>query len=137
MMMGAGAILNARPPGLSIGSGLCYKKPMENRKRKDTRAAASVEISYEHRGHCLNDRIADLSSGGFYIDTIHPLPENSVISFRFALPGDESETPVSGEGEVAWIQRMQGMGIRITRMSDEDRKRLEAYLARSERPVSR
>lgn len=108
---------------------------MQDKKRKGSRLATVAEISYEHKGLPFNDRIADLSSGGFYIDTIHPLPENSVISFRFVLPGDELETLVSGEGEVAWTQKMQGMGIRITRMSDEDRKRLENFLSRSRDPV--
>ncbi|MBM3298092.1 MAG: hypothetical protein FJY83_10910 [Candidatus Aminicenantes bacterium] len=104
---------------------------MDAWERKDARLPTAAEVSYEHRGLLFNDRIADLSSSGFYIDTLHPLPQRSIISFRFVLPGDASETPISGEGEVAWIQSMQGMGIRITRISEEDRRRLESFLAGS------
>lgn len=103
---------------------------MDEAKRLDSRTPVSAEITYEHKGLSFNSRMADLSTGGFYIDTIHPLPESSVVRFRFALPGDDSEIPVSGEGVVAWGRRMQGMGIRITGMSEEDRKRLEDFLSR-------
>ena len=75
-------------------------------------------------------RINDLSHGGMYIDTINPLPEGSSISFRFSLPGDESGSPISGEGRVVWMAHMQGMGISFTRMSDDDRERLKTYLSR-------
>jgi len=65
-----------------------------------------------------------------YIDTINPLPEGSSISFQFSLPGDESESPISGEGRVVWMAHMQGMGISFTRLSDDDLDRLMAYLSR-------
>ncbi|MBN2198739.1 MAG: PilZ domain-containing protein [Candidatus Aminicenantes bacterium] len=103
---------------------------MEDITRKGARVAVVAEISYEHKGVTFNDRITDLSAVGFYIDTLHPLPENSRISFTLVLPGDGDGTPVSGEGEVAWIQKMQGMGVRITRMPDEDRTHLENFLSR-------
>jgi hypothetical protein len=50
--------------------------------------------------------------------------------FRFSLPGDEPESPVTGEGQVVWMTHMQGMGVRFTRLSDDDQARLEAYLSR-------
>jgi len=115
---------------LPRGRLVLYKNFMDDKKRKSFRLEVVAEIGYEHKGVQFNDRIADLSSGGFYIDTLHPLPEKSVISFQLALPGEESRTPVSGEGEIAWIQKMQGMGVRITRMSDENRTRLEDFLSR-------
>lgn len=104
---------------------------MEDIKRKEIRLAAVIDINYIHKGYQMTGRVEDLSSGGFFIDTIHPLSENSSISFQFILPGDTSETPLSGEGEVAWTQKMQGMGIRITKMSEDDCKRLEDFISRS------
>ena len=103
---------------------------MEDIKRKENRLTAIIDINYEHKGYQLTGRVEDLSSGGFFIDTIHPLSDNSTITFQFVLPGDSSGAPISGEGEVAWTQKMQGMGIRITKMSDDDRKRLEDFLIR-------
>jgi uncharacterized protein (TIGR02266 family) len=103
---------------------------MEDIKRKEIRLTAVIDINYLHKGYQMTGRVEDLSSGGFFIDTIHPLSEHSAITFEFILPGDKSETPISGEGEVAWTLKMQGMGIRITKMSDDDRKRLEDFVTR-------
>lgn len=104
---------------------------MDGEKRQGPRAPAIAEVSFEHKGMRFQGRINDLSHGGLYIDTINPLPEGSVISFRFSLPGDASESPISGEGRVVWMVHMQGMGIHFTRLSDDDRGRMKAFLSRS------
>jgi hypothetical protein len=99
-------------------------------KRDNLRHFAITEVSYEHRGLQFQGRISDLSQGGFFIDSINPLPEGSLISFRFSLPGDKSEIPITGEGRVAWKHPMQGMGISFTRLSDVDLDRLKVFLSR-------
>jgi uncharacterized protein (TIGR02266 family) len=104
---------------------------MDGEKRQDPRSIAVTEVGFDHKGMHYHGRINDLSHGGLYIDTINPLPEGSVISFQFSLPGDESGSPISGEGRVVWMAHMQGMGIEFTRLSDDDRDRLRAYLSRS------
>ncbi len=103
---------------------------MDGDKRQGARSFAVAEVSFDHKGMNFHGRINDLSHGGMYIDTINPLPEGSSISFRFSLPGDESSSPIAGEGRVAWMAHMQGMGITFTRLSDDDRDRLTAYLSR-------
>jgi uncharacterized protein (TIGR02266 family) len=104
---------------------------MDGEKRQGARSFAVAEVSFDHKGMHFLGRINDLSSGGMYIDTINPLPEGSSVSFQFGLPGDGSERPLSGEGVVVWMVHMQGMGIGFTRLSDEDRDRLKAYLSRT------
>lgn len=103
---------------------------MDGEKRQGSRSFAFAEVGYDHKGMHFLGRINDLSPGGMYIDTINPLPEGSAISFRFSLPGDESESPISGEGQVVWMVHMQGMGVSFTRISDDDRDRLKSYLSR-------
>jgi uncharacterized protein (TIGR02266 family) len=103
---------------------------MDGEKRQGARSLAVAEVSFGHKGMRFHGRINDLSHGGMYIDTINPLPEGSSISFQFDLPGDESSGPISGEGRVVWMSHMQGMGIGFTRLSDEDRDRLKAFLSR-------
>ena len=103
---------------------------MNGEKRKGSRSFAVAEVSFDHKGLHFHGRINDLSHGGMYIDTINPLPEGSSISFQFSLPGDESESPISGEGRVVWMAHLQGMGISFTRLSDDDLDRLMAYLSR-------
>jgi PilZ domain len=103
---------------------------MDGEKRQGPRSFAIAEVSFDHKGMHFHGRINDLSSGGMYIDTINPLPEGSSISFQFSLPGDDSGSPISGEGRIVWMVHMQGMGINFTRLSDDDRDRLRAYLSR-------
>jgi uncharacterized protein (TIGR02266 family) len=103
---------------------------MDGEKRQGARSFAVADVTFGQKGLHFHGRISDLSQGGMYIDTINPLPEGSSISFRFSLPGDESESPIAGEGRVVWMAHMQGMGISITRLSDDDRDRLKAYLSR-------
>ena len=97
-------------------------------KRNGVRQAAVTELSYDHNGHQFQGRISDLSEGGFFIDSLNPLREGSLISFRFSLPGDKSRIPITGEGQVAWVLPLQGMGIRITRLSAMDQSRLKSYI---------
>jgi len=89
-----------------------------------------IDVIYEQEGLQFEGRISDLSEGGFFIDTINPVPEGSIITFRFNLPGGGNEGLLAGEGRVAWQHPLQGMGIRFTRLSDEDRVRLESFLSR-------
>jgi hypothetical protein len=103
---------------------------MDGEKRQGARSFAVADVTFGQRGLHFQGRINDLAHGGMYIDTINPLPEGSAIAFQFSLPGDKSESPISGEGRVVWMVHMQGMGISFTRLSDDDRDRLKAYLSR-------
>ena len=103
---------------------------MGDEKRQGSRSFAIADVTFDHQGMHFHGRINDMAQGGLYIDTINPLPEGSSITFQFRLPGDESGSPISGEGRVVWTAHMQGMGICFTRLSDEDQNRLKAYLTR-------
>jgi uncharacterized protein (TIGR02266 family) len=103
---------------------------MNDEKRQGPRSFAVADVSFDHKEMHFQGRINDLSHGGMYIDTINPLPDGSSISFQFSLPGDESERPIAGDGRVVWMSHMQGMGVRFTRLSDDDQARLKAYLSR-------
>lgn len=102
---------------------------MGDEKRQGSRSFAIADVTYEHQGMRFRGRINDISPGGLYIDTINPLPEGSIVGFQFGLPGNESGSPISGEGRVVWKVHMQGMGISFTRLSDADMERLNAYLS--------
>ncbi len=103
---------------------------MTGEKRVKPREMSLTEVSYDHDGLHFEGRISDLSEGGFYIDTINPVSEGSLITFRFSLPGEGPDIAVVGEGRVAWQRPLQGMGISFTWLSDEDRNRVKAFLSR-------
>jgi hypothetical protein len=48
---------------------------MGDDKRDNRRHFAITEVSYKHLGVQFQGRISDLSQGGFFIDSINPLPE--------------------------------------------------------------
>ncbi len=102
---------------------------MIDRRRKAPRSRRSLDISYEHEGLRSEGRISDLSVGGFFIDTLNPLPTGSIITFRFNVTGKGGKTAVLGEGVVAWQTLFQGMGIRFTWISEEDRTKIAEYLS--------
>ena len=101
---------------------------MSGEKRGHKRNFNITDVTYEHQGVQFQGRISDLSQGGFFIDTHSPLAEGSIIAFTLYLPGDVSETPVTGEGKVAWQRPMEGMGIRYTKLSVADLDRLKFLL---------
>ena len=103
---------------------------MADEKRREKRNSSLTVVVFEHAGMCFEGRISDLSEGGFYIDTINPLPEGTILFFRFSLPGSDSERAIVGEARVAWNRPFQGMGVCFTRLSDGDRDQLKQYLNR-------
>jgi len=102
---------------------------MSDEKRQGSRSFGVADVTFDHNGMVFQGRISDISLGGLYIDTINPLPEGSTIGLQFRLPNDESGSLVLGEGRVVWNTQMLGMGISFTRLSDEDKDRIKAYLS--------
>jgi hypothetical protein len=102
---------------------------MDFEKRNSPRYPTITEMSFEHLGHNAQGRLTDISLGGFFVDTMNPLPAGAVIGFRFDLSGNGSEIPIRGEGRVVWQRPMQGMGVRFTWVSVVDQNRLMSFLS--------
>jgi hypothetical protein len=103
---------------------------MDKEKRSSHRRPSFAEVTYVHLGVQCQGRLSDISTAGLFIDTINPLPEGSLLAFRFVLPGDNPEVPITGEGTVAWLRPMEGMGIRFRRLAPVDEARISAFLSR-------
>ena len=71
----------------------------------------------------------DVSEGGFCADMLQPLKPGTSVQGSIAV--GEEELPF--QGEVVWTQRTAGervrgrYGVRFTHVTDEFRRRLEAY----------
>jgi c-di-GMP-binding flagellar brake protein YcgR len=103
---------------------------LTNNRRGDRRRSTFAEVSYECQEIRGKGRLSDISAGGFFIQTHNPLPEGSVITFRFVLPRGNPDMPVTGQGTVIWQKTLQGMGIRFDQLNSVDEARIKAYLAR-------
>ena len=74
-------------------------------------------------------RTVDLSTGGAALRMNNPPPPASSIILELYLPGSGSSKVVRAEGVVIWVageagDEASGLGVRFTKLSDEDRERI-------------
>lgn len=99
---------------------------MENDRRSSPRMQWPLEIEFWCEGTHHTGRIEDLSEGGIYIYTGQHWPASNKIEFRFFLP-DGWETPIRGEGNVAWTEPM-GFGLRFEQLDHQHRDRISSFI---------
>jgi Tfp pilus assembly protein PilZ len=95
-------------------------------RRKYPRHPIIIEIHYQSDSPVLRARLADLSEGGMFVDTVNPLPVGTEVKFRFRLPSKAEDPPLVGIGRVAWLQPTVGMGIEFVRFGADGWARLRA-----------
>ncbi|MGO8693519.1 MAG: PilZ domain-containing protein [Rectinemataceae bacterium] len=77
----------------------------------------------------------NLSRGGLSCSSAEPIDPLTNVFLMLSVPGDNGERLVRCEGFVAHSQMAGGrclFGIRIQRVSDEDKPYLDAYIAKLE-----
>lgn len=86
----------------------------------------------------------DISRQGMFVRPVHALQLHSVLNFSSVL--DDGEPPIAGraevmrhigDGEARASGLAAGFGLRVLEMSDEDRARWVAFVARIERRAER
>lgn len=103
-------------------------------QRRHARIPLIAEIHYQSNSPVLTARTSDISASGVFIDTVNALDLGATVRFRLVLPAEISETPIVGEGVVAWTSPMMGMGLRFTKMNRADWERITAYIQRAAPP---
>ena len=98
---------------------------MTDEKRKHDRVPVVLEVSWEGSGNKSSARTTDISATGCYIDSLAQVGVNDILNLKFKPPDAED---ISVEAKVMYQQVGVGFGVRFTRMSDPDRRRLEAIL---------
>jgi uncharacterized protein (TIGR02266 family) len=102
--------------------------PSGQERRKFPRIPILVEIYYQSDSPVIRSRLADLSEGGLFVDTLNPLPLGAEVKFRFLLPGKGPQQPIVGLAKVAWNQPAVGMGIEFLKLGGDGLDRLRAFL---------
>ena len=102
---------------------------MERRKHK--RVNVNIEVQYSSEHSFASDWITNISKGGMFIRTDHPLPPGTKLKISFSLPN--RKLPIQVEGVVRWIAPREkgilpGMGVEITKISEEDKMFLEKFI---------
>ena len=98
---------------------------MTDEKRKHGRVPLVLEVSWEGSGNKSSARTTDISATGCFIDTLGQVGINDILDLRFKPPAGDF---ISVEGKVMYQQPGVGFGVRFTRMSDADRRRLDSIL---------
>jgi hypothetical protein len=99
---------------------------MTDEKRRADRVPLVLEVSWEGSGNKSSARTTDISATGCFIDTLGQAGVNDILNLRFKPPDGNY---ISVEGKVIYQQAGVGFGVRFTRMSDPDRRHLEAILS--------
>jgi uncharacterized protein (TIGR02266 family) len=109
---------------------------------REPRFNVSINVDFSTKDMFLASRVTNLSRGGLFIESRHPLPIQSEIDLTFTLP--EFQITISAKGRVVWNFDMKkgthrlitGSGIRFTEITPEHRMILEAYLEKLSRSVA-
>jgi uncharacterized protein (TIGR02266 family) len=97
----------------------------ERRSASRVPVAITIELRNAH-GFSLHAS-SNLSVGGAFFDLAIPHPVGETVAVSFSLPGDEK--PIICTGEVVNVPDSTrfGMGVRFTDLSEQDKRRLEAF----------
>ena len=102
-------------------------------QRKDPRADVDVEVHYRTAQEFLSAYSRNISGGGIFIKTPHPLPLNQTIRLRFTLPGITHR--FESAGIVVWSNPVSGgsflpsgMGIKFLDLDPESRRLIAEFV---------
>ena len=101
--------------------------PSPDERRKHDRSRLIVDVFYNGQDATGVASSHDISIGGLYMNTQANLPEGSVLLLRIPLPGGGE---VIVNGEVAYVNPENGVGVRFQGLTAEARTLLESELGR-------
>jgi uncharacterized protein (TIGR02266 family) len=114
---------------------LRFKKMIERvtdfTRRAEPRIPKTLSVSYKDKKSFLAAYTGNISGGGLFIKTDSRLPVGE--SFLLKLQLSEIPDPLKIECTVAWANKQEegeasGMGIKFSKMSNKDNKRLQSYI---------
>ncbi len=79
----------------------------------------SLEVEYRTAGAFLVAYTSNLSKGGLFIETAHPMPVGTDLALRFTIP---AAGPIEVRGAVAWVRpvaaegKPAGMGVEFEQL---------------------
>jgi uncharacterized protein (TIGR02266 family) len=99
-------------------------------RRADVRVALEVEVSLASESNFFVGLSGDMSRGGLFVVTWRKLPVGTAIFVAVDLPDGR----LLCDGEVRWVRGAAdavnpGLGIAFTSISEEDRRRIDAFCA--------
>lgn len=102
---------------------MSYNDSKNRRDHSRIKVSVPVEIRTDASASPIRGATADLSLTGCYIETIYPFPVGTHLDLQLSI-----ETVLLVAATVVTCDPQVGNGIRFSRMLDEDKKALEAFL---------
>lgn len=95
-------------------------------RRGGPRVVMGIAVSYRAGGTIAAALSLNLSRGGMAIRTSGPLPSETGVKLRFALPGSKRE--LETEAVVCWSDQRSGMGIRFISIRPVDQATIDEFV---------
>ena len=93
-------------------------------RRLHARIPISVRVRIEYTGREFTANSVNVSAGGMFLESEQKLPVGTRLRLKFSVP-IIAKYPFRAEGEVVWLEgTAQGLAIRFTDISDDDRSLL-------------
>jgi uncharacterized protein (TIGR02266 family) len=127
---GCSAVLT-KPIDFSVAYGLLNR--IIDQFRTTPRIPLKVRVAIEEGTPEKSLMSVDVSEGGIYLRTLHPLPEGTVVHLVFTLPRDEEHIRLSAEVVRAFslgdrLENEPGMGLRFLEVTEAVRAKLRNYV---------
>lgn len=97
-------------------------------RRRAVRVTRPIEVQYSQNCPFIEARAADLSETGLFLETQHPLENNSEVTVRFSIP-DGNDLPITVAAKVLWTDPLVGVGVEFHDLSADQRERIKYWVA--------
>ena len=99
-------------------------------RRRFERAPITAQVEYELTNASsgpgrVRRNIANISSGGMFINTEEPIRAGTRMVVRFELPNKHRVIAVS---RVCYARKGRGLGVEFLNLDDEDRDEIMSYI---------
>jgi PilZ domain len=99
-------------------------RPLERRRNPRYPFIADVQVLVPNSGIAVPGRTADLSSGGCYVDTINPLPPDTLVKVRLS----KWDRSFEAQAKVVYSAVGMGMGLMFVAVDLEQRQTMESWM---------
>jgi uncharacterized protein (TIGR02266 family) len=104
-------------------------------RRAHRRSVLQTEVHLESHSNFYTGFTQDISEGGLFVASDNLLPMGTMVELQFSIA--DGKPPIAARGEVRWT-RMHGagtrddapagMGLRFVMLTDDDKRRIEAFV---------
>ncbi len=111
-------------------------------ERSITRVLTDIPVEFSHSSRVLSGKILNISEEGVFISTEEHFERGSIFTMQFILVNDDEDVEIETDGEVMWGDEsgegqnlLNGVGIRFSNISTEDRAVIASFVEEEIRKV--